>query len=285
MNGTKRPEDDYMRRMDRQLPLFGKNGQRKIASTPLSIIGFGGNGSVIALLCALIGFLKLTLCDGDRLEIHNLNRFVFGGVRDVGEYKVVIGREELESRFPGVEVNAIPEDVRAPGVWDSVRQCGWVFDATDDDEARRFVQNECAKDGISMVSVGSGFVHRDGSLVTAGSRANLVRPGSDACLMCQVLDEEPMEQSQVSLALQNMFVGTLAIDMLLRELTGYTNPGNNHAKGSTNDGSNSIASEVNFVLFDLLNRTLQTELILPGPGCQICGNWRREADKAQGMEQ
>lgn len=270
----KQLEQAYAERMARQLPLFGEDGQRRIALTPLSIIGFGGNGSVIALLCALIGFLKLILCDHDRLEIHNLNRFAIGGVRDVGEYKVVVGKRELETRFPGVKVKAIAHDVRTPGVWDSIKMGRWAFDATDDDEARRFIQTECGQRGISLISVGSGFVLRDGALVSAGSRVNRVRFGGDACLECAVLDDEPMDQSPVSLVLPNVVAAALAVDMLVREITGgAATAGDDADRDSSGEvimGYGRDARTNNFILFNLLSRTLLAERIVPSPTCPAC---------------
>jgi len=39
----------YMARMVRQIPIFGIEGQKRIAETPVAIVGCGGNGSLMAL--------------------------------------------------------------------------------------------------------------------------------------------------------------------------------------------------------------------------------------------
>jgi len=169
-------------------------------------------------------------------------------------------------------VTAINKDVREQGVWDSVCHCDWLLEATDSDEARHFIQRKCAEHGISLISVGSGFLLRDGVMVSAGSRANRVQAGVDGCLECQVLDEEPMEQSHVSYAVPNMIAASLAVDMLIREIVWPGADAENNSNIESRS-ANLVPRDKNYVSFDLLERRLLTEKIVPDPGCPVCGLW------------
>lgn len=270
MDEKRKNDRQYRRRMARQIPILGIEGQRKIASTKLAIVGVGGNGSAFTKISGLAGFRKMKLFDPDKLEIHNLNRFMLGGVHDVGKYKVLVAKRTLHRLFPGMRIDAFAKDIRAPRIWEKARQSNWLVDATDDDETRHFLQRKCTEDGVKMISVATGFVFRDGRLVRAGCRANRVRPG-DGCLECQVLDDEPMEQAHVSLVIPNVIAAALAVDLLLREITGYcdrTGDGKEAGahKESNDDGHK--ANRENFLSFDLINRILVAERVIPS--CPHC---------------
>ena len=256
--------------MARQIPILGEQGQKKIASTKLAIVGVGGNGSAFTKISGLAGFRKLKLFDPDKLEIHNLNRFMLGGVRDAGKYKVLVAKRELHRLFSGMRIDAFTEDIRSPGMWEKARQSDWLVDATDNDETRHFLQRKCTEDGVKMVSVASGFVFRDGRLVRAGCRANRVRPG-DGCLECQVLDDEPMEQAHVSLVIPNVIATALAVDLLLREITGYCDRTDDGKEAGAHDESKDDGREANtenFLSFDLINRILVAGRVIPS--CPHC---------------
>lgn len=267
----------YIARMVRQLRVFGKKGQRRIYTIKIGIVGCGGNGSAVAYVFALAGFATLSLLDFDRLELSNLNRFVLGGVKDVGKYKVHIVKNKLQQMFPGMRIRAYTKDVTLPEVWETLKACDWIIEATDSDDIRRFVQRKCIEDDIPLVSVASGFVFRDGKLVRAGSRANRVRKG-DACLECQVLDDEPMEQAHVSLIIPNIVAAESALDMVLREITGYAETNDTHDTQTEVDSSRHTRcynTDNNFVLFDLLNRSITRGHIAPTPGCPLCEKLNR----------
>jgi molybdopterin/thiamine biosynthesis adenylyltransferase len=270
MKADKQTNWSYGERMARQTPVIGEQGQRKIALTKLTIVGCGGNGSTFAYVSALAGFRKMTLVDPDKLEIHNLNRFVLGGIKDVGRDKVSVIKSSLHSFFPDMETRAFNTDIGFSGTWEQVSDCDWLLDATDDDETRHFLQQKCGEAGISMISIASGFTLREGRML-GGCRVNRVGTG-DPCLECQILDNQPMEQLPVSLVTLNLIAAAMALDMLLREITGYTVSVQDSTLSIDNSQYNpqTHSKNVNFILFDLINRTLITERIIPSLQCPCC---------------
>ena len=63
------------------------------------VLGCGGIGSLVAVQLAGAGIGQLTLADGDRVELSNLNRQFFLSRVDVGQLKVEVLRTALLKRF------------------------------------------------------------------------------------------------------------------------------------------------------------------------------------------
>ena len=275
---AERLPERYWKRVERQLPLLGRKNQERIAATRLTIIGCSGNGSPTALVAALTGFRHLTLVDGDRLSLSNLNRFTLGGLQDVGDYKVDTAKRTLEARFPELRIRAIAKDVRAPGVLPKASACDWMIDATDNDTTRRFLHQHCRNAQIPLISLGSGFLGHCGAITAAGCRVNRVRRG-DACLECQVLDEAPMPQARASLVIPNIIAAALAVDLLVREITAYDVAGTLVPTSIEGPGADDIHGRAcipepdgrNAIYFDLLARRIHTTRVVPRPDCPICG--------------
>ena len=57
-----------------QLPRVGADGQYKLKSSQAVIVGGGGLGAPVSLYLAAAGVGKITLVDGDNIELSNLQR-------------------------------------------------------------------------------------------------------------------------------------------------------------------------------------------------------------------
>ena len=235
----------YKKMVARQVPLWGEENQLKIARTKLALVGCGGNGSAFLALSVLAGFRIFDLVDFDTLELSNLNRFMFGGVDDIGKLKVCVAKEDLLGRFPDVRIRTFTKPIESPGIWDKIKGADWIIDALDNDRTRHFLDQKCAKDNIPMLSVACGFAFNNGRLADAGCRVNRVGPG-DPSLEEQIMDAEQTHELNVSLVTINAIASALALDVLLRNATGYVDSHN----------------DKNFVMFDLVNRTMTAERVL-----------------------
>ena len=86
-----------------------------------------------------------------------------------------------------------------------------------------------------------------------------------------------MEQAQISLVIPNMIAAALALDTLVRNVTGYADQVFDYETDNIQENKQSISKPYdsnNFTLFDLINRTLVTERIIPSPRCKLCGSNR-----------
>src|SRR5262249_44306305 len=69
---------------DRQVRAFGVEGQARIGSTKVAVIGLGGTGSLVTQQLARLGVQRFILVDHDVVETTNLNRLVGAYPDDVG---------------------------------------------------------------------------------------------------------------------------------------------------------------------------------------------------------
>lgn len=58
-----------MERFDRQILLFGEEGQEKLAAATVAIVGVGGLGSHVVQQLAYLGIRRFLLVDGERVVI------------------------------------------------------------------------------------------------------------------------------------------------------------------------------------------------------------------------
>ena len=81
---------------------------RKLRSSSIAVVGVGGYGCWIAMLCARIGIRRITLIDHDTIEESNLSRQVLFSDADVGKKKVAVAASSLASINPNI--NCVPID-------------------------------------------------------------------------------------------------------------------------------------------------------------------------------
>ena len=70
------------------LPEIGIEGQQKLLDAHALVIGVGGLGSPAALFLATSGVASLTLCDGDAVDLTNLQRQILHRTSSIGMAKV-----------------------------------------------------------------------------------------------------------------------------------------------------------------------------------------------------
>ncbi|MEG2041201.1 MAG: ThiF family adenylyltransferase, partial [Hafnia sp.] len=82
--------DQEFMRYSRQLLLeeIGPQGQEKLSTSSVLIVGLGGLGTPAAMYLAAAGIGKIILADGDRLHISNLQRQILYRTDDLGRSKV-----------------------------------------------------------------------------------------------------------------------------------------------------------------------------------------------------
>ena len=126
-------------RYDRQLPIFGEAGQRRLAEASVFIAGTGGLGSPVATYLAAAGVGRIVLMDCDSVEVTNLNRQFLHHASDIGRKKAESGRDKLQSFNPEIEVMAVCVKMTRENVAELVGDCQIIADALDNDETRRIL--------------------------------------------------------------------------------------------------------------------------------------------------
>src|SRR6266446_10531916 len=98
-------------RFDRNIGLFGAEGQRILRQTRVAVVGVGGLGSHVVQQLALLGVGGITLIDHEEVSTSNKNRYI--GLRNddpiPGTAKVATAARLIESIDPKIEILKIPK--------------------------------------------------------------------------------------------------------------------------------------------------------------------------------
>ena len=84
-------------RYQRQIPLWGVEGQESLRCARVLVAGVGGLGTIIAAYLAAAGVGFLRLVDNDKVELSNLNRQLLFQTTDIGREKAIAATEKLRA--------------------------------------------------------------------------------------------------------------------------------------------------------------------------------------------
>src|SRR5688500_15210853 len=134
-----------MGRYDRQIRLaeVGEEGQRRLHSASVLIVGVGGLGSPAAMYLAGAGVGTIALCDFDVVDRTNLQRQPIYTDADVGHKKIDAAAARLRALNPEVKVVLHEAQVTAANAGNLVRGFDAVIDGTDDLDAKAALNAAC----------------------------------------------------------------------------------------------------------------------------------------------
>lgn len=118
------------------------------------LIGAGGPGGFVALGLMRKGVKELTICDGDIVDITNLNRQRFFAC-DLGKYKasqlaINLRKEAVyRTRIKGIDLYF--EEALEEGY---IKKADIIVCAPDDDETRIFAAQYCLANEIPLITIG-----------------------------------------------------------------------------------------------------------------------------------
>jgi sulfur-carrier protein adenylyltransferase/sulfurtransferase len=156
------------------LPEFGHQGQERLASGSVLLVGLGGLGSPAALYLAAAGVGKLGLADHDAVELSNLQRQVLHSTESVGRPKVESAERRLSALNGDVELAVHHQTIDAGNVVELVSQYDVIIDGSDN-FVTRYLVNDAA------VLQRKPLVHA--SVFRFEGQAMTITPGSN-CYRC-----------------------------------------------------------------------------------------------------
>lgn len=132
-------------RFDRQrmLPEFGQDGQYRLSSSSVGVVGAGGLGCPALLYLAACGVGRLGIADGDVVDRSNLHRQILYGEMDIGQPKSTLAATRLQSLYSDIQVEATASFLQKDTVLDWVRQFDLILDATDNPDIRYLLADAC----------------------------------------------------------------------------------------------------------------------------------------------
>lgn len=133
------------------LPEFGPDGQQRLRSASVLIVGVGGLGSPTATYLAAAGVGRLGLADPDVVSITNLQRQILYGEAEVGLPKTERAAERLRSLNSEVDIRLHPEELTPANADALVAQYDLVVDCCDNYATRYLIDDVCARSGRTWV--------------------------------------------------------------------------------------------------------------------------------------
>lgn len=135
---------------------IGLEGQRRLASSSVLIVGAGGLGSPAALYLAAAGIGRLGIADLDAVEDHNLQRQLLHDSASIGQSKVGSAAKKLAALNPHIEVIEHASGITAENALEIFSGYDVIVDGTDNFSAR-YLNNDAAFFAQKPLVFGSVF--------------------------------------------------------------------------------------------------------------------------------
>jgi molybdopterin/thiamine biosynthesis adenylyltransferase len=209
--------EDQINRYSRHILLqdVGVEGQERISSGKVLVVGAGGLGSPVAFYLAAAGVGTIGLIDGDVVDLSNLQRQIIHFTADVGRPKVTSAKEKINQLNPDVEVVTYPSRLTAENAQEVIRDYDFVVDGTDNFPVKFLINDAC-------VITGKPFSH--GGILRFEGQTLTYLPGAP-CYRCLFHSPPPpnavptCSQAGVLGAIAGM-LGTIQAAEALKYLTG-----------------------------------------------------------------
>lgn len=157
-------DDGQLLRYSRHVLLdeIGIEGQQRLLASHALILGAGGLGSPAALYLAGAGVGRLTLVDGDTVDLTNLQRQIAHTQARVGKPKVESARQALAALNPDIEVRTVARRADAALLDELLPGTDVVLDCGDNYPSRHALNAACVRHRVPLVS--GAAIRFDGQL-------------------------------------------------------------------------------------------------------------------------
>lgn len=132
---------------------IGEEGQAKISSSTVTIIGLGALGTVSSSHLCRAGVGVLKLADRDFVETGNLQRQLLFDENDAGQRlpKVIAAAQKLEAANSEIKIEPLVADISPRNIETVIMGSDLVIDGTDNLETRFLINDACLKNNIPWI--------------------------------------------------------------------------------------------------------------------------------------
>ncbi|MBF8247876.1 MAG: molybdopterin biosynthesis protein MoeB [Bacteroidetes bacterium] len=243
---------DEFRRYGRHLimPEVGLEGQRKLKSSSVLVVGAGGLGSPVALYLAAAGVGRIGIADSDTVDLTNLQRQILHSTEDLGQPKTESAGRRLRNLNPEIEIEMHRARLSSENALDILKDFDVVVDGTDNFPSRYLLNDAC-------VLLGKPNVY--GSIFRFEGQVSVFDAEDGPCYRC-VYPEPPPPGLVPSCAEGGVLgvlpgiIGTLQASEVIKLLLGI---------------GESLMGRM--LLFDALKVQFRELKIRKDPKCPVCG--------------
>jgi len=125
------------------MPEVGMEGQLKLKSAKVALIGTGGLGAPLGMYLAAAGIGRIGLVDFDVVDFTNLQRQVIHGTKDVGRKKLDSAAETMLDINPFLEIDRHETALTSENALQILKDYDIVVDGTDNFPTRYLVNDAC----------------------------------------------------------------------------------------------------------------------------------------------
>ena len=181
------PPPPRRRVLSRTFDTWGRTAQDSLARLHVGIVGLGSVGCIVAEAIARIGVSQITLIDPDHVEEHNLDRLLFGTIRDVGAAKVALASRHLRRHATArnVRLRSFALSVQDRRAYRAALDCDVLFSCVDRPLPRDVLNYIATAHLVPVIDGGVAVEYHESHdhLLSAHWRAHLVTPYHQ-CLRC-----------------------------------------------------------------------------------------------------
>lgn len=232
------------------IPNVGVDGQRRLKSARILIVGAGGLGSPALMYLAAAGVGTIGIVDFDRVDLSNLQRQVIHRQSDLGRPKVDSARDAVLEINPLVHVTTHELQLDPSNVIELFSQYDVIVDGTDN-FASRYLINDAA------VLLGKPVVW--GSIYRFDGQASVFWAANGPCYRC-LFPEPPAAGTVPSCAEGGVLgvlcasIGSIQVTEVIKLITGIGEP---------------LIGRL--VIYDALEMKFREITVTKDPDCSICG--------------
>jgi len=251
--------DEELLRYSRHILLdeIGVDGQARLRAAHALVIGAGGLGSPAAFYLASAGVGTLTLVDGDRVDLTNLQRQILHTTERIGQPKAESGRRTLEAINPQVRIAALAVRVAGERLDELVQQATVVLDCSDNFATRHAINRACVAHRRPLVS--GAAVRFDGQL----SVFDLRQPQS-GCYACLFPEGEGQDEP----------CAVMGVFAPLTGIVGSLQAAEALKLAAAERGAIGESMQGRLLLLDALAMNFRTVRVPRDPLCPVCGHRR-----------
>jgi molybdopterin/thiamine biosynthesis adenylyltransferase len=149
-----------LERYDRQIRIFGIEGQEKLKKAKVAVVGIGGLGSPVAYYLTAAGIGEILLIDEQIPELSNLNRQILHWEEDLDKTpKSLSAKRKLEKLNSDVKIEAFVGKLTRENIEDVLKDVDVIVDCLDNFETRYLLDEFAHKKGVPLVHAAVEGLH------------------------------------------------------------------------------------------------------------------------------
>lgn len=231
------------------IPEVGLDGQKKLKSSSVLVVGTGGLGSPVAMYLAAAGIGHIGLVDYDVVDFSNLQRQIIHGTAGLGTLKVESAKSRIIDINPEIEVTTYNMPFTSENALEIAKGYDMIIDGTDNFPTRYLVND---------VSVMLGIPNVYGSIFRFDGQLSLFNASKGPCYRC-VFPEPPPPGFVPSCAEGGVLgvlpgiIGTLQATEGIKFLLGI-----------------GVSLEGRMLLYNALDSSFEYIKLRKNPNCKVC---------------